>query len=162
MLDMFSVLIAFLLATAVFSSSGQIRVEIPFLSSKAPPSQPEIDKNPKKTLSLTVDTDTAKLDVATTANSTPTESKVYRIDPQGLDDLQSKLYEIRSQDPKVDLVTVLTELEVEYEKLVMVIDSMRDLKPGRQPIPLEEGAKPPIGVDPTALIPKIVLGNVIL
>jgi biopolymer transport protein ExbD len=162
MLDMFSVLIAFLLLTAVFSSTGQIRVEIPFLSSKPPPPQEEIDKNPQKTVTITVDTSIVKMDLSTDATSKDNESKEYPLSEQGLDDLQARLYQIRSEDPKFDKVTLMTELDVKYETLVQVIDTMRELKPGRQPIPYPAGVKPPAGVDSDALIPKIVLGNVIL
>jgi biopolymer transport protein ExbD len=161
MLDMFSVLIAFLLATAVFSSTGQIRVEVPFLSSKPPPTQDEVDKNPQKVITITIDNAQVKLDVSSTNNS-KAESKQYSLDDKGLDEMQARLYQLRSEDTKLDKATVMTELEVKYENLVKVIDYMRDLKPGRQPIPYPEGVKPPIGVDPDALIPKIVLGNVIL
>jgi biopolymer transport protein ExbD len=162
MLDMFSVLIAFLLATAVFSSTGQIRVEVPFLSSKPPPPQEDLDKNPQKTVTITVDNATVRMDVATDASSAGAERKDYPLDDQGLDDLQARLYQMRSEDPKLDKVTVMTELEVKYENLVKVIDAMRELKAGRQPIPYPPDVKPPAGVDPEALIPKIVLGNVIL
>ena len=162
MLDMFSVLIAFLLLTAVFSSTGQSRVEVPFLSSKPPPTQEELDKTPVKNLTVTLDTATVKLEVATSASSKALESKTFNIDDQGLDDLQNRLYQLRSEDPKVDKVTLMTELEVKYENLIRVVDAMRELKPGRQPIPYPDGIKPPAGVDPAALIPKIVLGNVIL
>lgn len=162
MLDMFSVLIAFLLLTAVFSSTGQMRVEIPFLSSKAPPPQEELDKNPQKSVTVTIDTAAVKMDIATDASSKDNETKEYPINDKGLDDLQARLYALRSEDAKFDKVTVMTELEVKYETLVLVIDAMRELKPGRQPIPYPQGVKPPMGVDPAALIPKIVLGNVIL
>jgi biopolymer transport protein ExbD len=162
MLDMFSVLIAFLLLTAVFSSTGQIRVEIPFLSSKPPPPQEELDKNPQKTVTVTIDTTFVKMDIATDASSKGNESKQYSLDDKGLDDLQARLYQLRSEDAKFDKVTVMTELDVKYETLVTVIDAMRDLKPGRQPIPYPPDVKPPSGVDPNALIPKVVLGNVAL
>lgn len=162
MLDMFSVLIAFLLLTAVFSSTGQIRVEVPFLSSKPPPPQEDLDKNPQKTVTVTIDTAVVKMDVVTDASSKDNETKEYPIDDKGLDDLQARLYQLRSEDPKFDKVTVMTELNVKYETLVQVIDTMRELKPGRQPIPYPPDVKPPAGVDENALIPKIVLGNVIL
>ncbi len=162
MLDMFSVLIAFLLLTAVFSSTGQIRVEVPFLSSKPPPPQEELEKKDEKSATVTVDNAVVKLEVSTTASSRSLESKEYPIDDKGLDDFQARLYQLRSEDPKFDKVTVMTELEVKYENLIKVMDAMRELKPGRQPIPYPSGVKPPIGVDPGALIPKIVLGNVIL
>jgi hypothetical protein len=102
------------------------------------------------------------MDLSTDATSKDNESKEYPLSEQGLDDLQARLYQIRSEDPKFDKVTLMTELDVKYETLVQVIDTMRELKPGRQPIPYPAGVKPPAGVDSDALIPKIVLGNVIL
>lgn len=162
MIDMFSVLNSFLLMAAVFSASGLVRVEIPFLSSKPPPTQEEIDKNPQKVLSVVIDKDYVILDVSTTASaSKPTKDK-FDLNPQGLNQLQSKIYEIRMADKRVDKVTVMTELDVNYEKMVMVLDSLRILKPGRPPIPLPADYKVPYGVDRAALIPKIILGNIIL
>lgn len=162
MLDMFSVLIAFLLATAVFSSTGQVRVEVPFLSSKPPPPQEEIEKTEEKVATVTVDNNLVKLVITTTANSRALEDKSYPLTDQGLDEFQARLYALRSENPKFDKATVMTELEVKYENLMRVLDAMRELAPGRQPIPYPDDVKPPVGVDPAALIPKIVLGNVIL
>jgi biopolymer transport protein ExbD len=162
MIDMFSVLNSFLLMAAVFSASGLVRVEIPFLSSKPPPTQEEIDKSPQKVLNLVVDKDFVVLDVSTTASaSNPTKEK-YDLNIQGLDNLQAKIYEIRLADKRVDKVTIMTELDVTYDSLVSVLDSLRILKPGRPPIPLPADYKLPFGVERTALIPKIVLGNIIL
>ncbi len=162
MIDMFSVLNSFLLMAAVFSASGLVRVEIPFLSSKPPPTQEEIDKNPQKVLSVIVDMDYVILDVSTTASAMSPIKTKFDFTPQGLDLLQAKIYEMRLADKRIDKVTVMTELEVSYEKLVMVLDTLRILKPGRPPIPLAADYRVPFGIDQNALIPKIVLGNIIL
>jgi biopolymer transport protein ExbD len=161
MIDMFSVLNSFLLMAAVFSASGLIRVEIPFLSSK-PPEQQKQKEEPEKLVSVVVDNTYVIMDVSTTESSlNPTKDK-FDLNPQGLDQMQSKLYAMRQANPKFDKVTVMTELDVPYEKLILVLDTLRELKPGRPPIPLPIDYKLPTGVDRNALIPKIVLGNIIL
>ena len=162
MIDMFSVLISFLLMTAVFSATGQIKIEVPFLSSKPPPPQKEIEAKPKKTLTVIVDNTEAVLEVGSTASSASPEKYTYKYDERGFEEFQSKLYFIRTADATVDLATVMTELDVPYETLVKVLDAMRELRPGRQPIPMPADYKVPSGVDKNALIPKIVLGNIIL
>jgi biopolymer transport protein ExbD len=162
MIDMFSVLITFLLATAVFGSTGQTRIEVPFLSSKPPPPQEDLDKKPEKVLTLVVDTDKVKLEVSQTNGSAVVDKQEYKLDEPGLDSLQAKVYELRTQNPTLDKATIMTETDVKYENLIMTIGALRELKAGRQPIPLPEGIKPIAGVDEAALIPKIVLGNIIL
>lgn len=162
MVDMFSVLNSFLLMAAVFSASGLVRVEIPFLSSKPPESQQELDKKKEKVVNVIVDLTYAIVDVSTTATTEGATKNKYDLTPQGLDQLQGQIYNLRAQDPKFDKVTVMTELDVPYETLIKVLDALRVLNPGRQPIPLPADYKVPVGVDRTSLIPKIVLGNVIL
>lgn len=163
MIDMFSVLISFLLITAVFSATGQMRVEVPFLSSKPPPTKQEVEKNkPEKVVTLIIDTDKVKLEVGLSDNSQTVKKDEYKTDDKGLDDLQGKLYALRQEDGKFDKVTVMSEMDVKYETLVAVLDAMRELKPGRQPIPWPADYKLPTGIDPSALIPKIIFGNVIL
>lgn len=162
MIDMFSMLNSFLLMTAVFSSTGEIRVEIPFLSSKPPPTQKELDDKPEKVVTAVIDNEEAKLEIGLTNSSASVKKETYKLDDVGLDALQAKLYALRQEDVKFDKVTLMTEPETRYENLVKVVDAMRELKPGRNPIPLPEGTKPVSGIDPRALIPKIILGNVIL
>ena len=161
MIDMFSVMITFLLATAVFSSTGQTRVEVPFLSSKPPPTQEEVDKTPIKLVTVIVENTIVKMETSQSNSSATVKKDQFLNDDRGLDDLQAKLYQMRQQDPKFDKVTVMTELDTKYENLVKVLDAMRELKAGRPPIPNPPDAKTPAGIDPNALIPKIVLGNVI-
>lgn len=162
MIDMFSVMITFLLATAVFSSTGQTRVEVPFLSSKPPPTQEEVDKKPVRLVTVIVENKIVKMESSLSNNSTTVKKEQFNNDDRGLDDLQAKLYQIRQQDPKFDKVTVMTELDTKYENLVKVLDAMRELKGGRPPIAVGPEFKPPPGIDSNSLIPKIVLGNVIL
>lgn len=162
MIDMMSMLNSFLLMTAVFSQTGAARVEIPFLSSKPPPTQKEVDNKPEKVVSAVIDNEKVKLEIGMSNNSTTVKKEDYGTDPKGLDALQARLHALRSEDPNFDKVTVMTEPETKYETLINVIDSMRELKNGRAPIPLPSDYKIPVGVDRTALIPKIVLGNVIL
>ncbi len=165
MIDMFSVLVSFLLVTAVFSSVGQHTVQIPFLSSAPPPSQAVVDKDPKKVLTLIIDNQKAKLEVTMSNVSKIVESAEFNIDPNGLDSLQAKIYSIKSADPKVDTVTIMQDTQTEYEKFISVLDALRELKANRPPLPVipDPKADPKdVPVDGSILIPKIILGNVIL
>jgi len=161
MLDLFSVLIIFLLATSVFSATGETRIEVPFLSSQPPPKQEEIEKNPEKTVSITIDSKTVKYQQATTASSVIQEEIEVPLTEEGLDKIQQKIYDIRKVTPKFDKVTVFTQAEVSYEKLIMVLDTVREYRSGRAPIEFPPDYKMPAGVDPTSLVTKVVLGNVI-
>lgn len=161
MLDLFSVLIIFLLATSVFSATGETRIEVPFLSSQPPPKQEELEKNPEKTVSITIDTNSVKYQQATTASSVVADQIEVPLTEDGLDKIQAKIYELRKENAKFDKVTVFTQAEVDYEKLVMVLDTVRVLKPNRAPIPYPSDYKMPAGVDPFSLVTKVVLGNVI-
>ncbi|NBO37372.1 biopolymer transporter ExbD [bacterium] len=161
MLDLFSVLIIFLLATSVFSATGETRIEVPFLSSQPPPKQEDIDKNPEKTVNLTIDTSSVKYQQATTASSVPVDEFEVPLTEDALDKVQARIYAIRKENPKFDKVTIFTQQEVNYEKLVLVLDAVRELRPGRTPIPFPADYKFPSGVDASNLVTKIVLGNVI-
>lgn len=162
MVDMFSVLISFLLITAVFSATGQARVDVPFLSSRAPDEPPVKDKNPPVSLSLVVSIDKAELQVTGgTIGDVPQKFEYLLVD-SSLDELQGKIYEYRKADLRVDTITLMTDDELKYELLIKVIDAVRVLKPSRAPLSLPADYKPPRGVEQDALIPKIVMGNVIL
>ncbi|NBX16611.1 MAG: biopolymer transporter ExbD [Proteobacteria bacterium] len=161
MLDLFSVLIIFLLATSVLSSVGELKIEVPFLSSKPPPPQEKIDKNPEKTVSVTIDVRKVKYQQATTASSLPANEFEVDLTEDGLDKIQAAIYAIRKENAAFDKVTVFTQPEVSYAKLVMVLDSLRDLRNGRTPIAFPAGYQFPSGVEQTSLITKIVLGDVL-
>lgn len=162
MLDMFSVLISFLLITAVFSSVGFQRIEVPFLSSAPPQSKQEVDKDPKKVVTLVISNEKAVLEIGMSNSSADVKKEDFTVDEMGLESLQAKLYTMRSEDNRFDMVTVMQEPETKYEILMGVLDTLRNLKPGRTPIPMPEDQKPIAGVEPEALIPKIVLGDVAL
>jgi biopolymer transport protein ExbD len=162
MIDMFSVLNTFLLMSAVFSATGFTRIEVPFFSSKPPPPQKELDEKPEKVVSITVDNADVTMEVGVSNNSSGVKKDTYKTDDAGLDLMQAKLYELRKENPKFDKVTMMTELDVKYETLIKVIGACRELKAGRPPIPWPAEYKLPVGVDSGTLIPKIILGNIIL
>jgi len=160
MIDMFSVLIAFLLMVAVFTAVGYHRVEVPFFSSAPPKTQEELDKDPPWDVSLTVDLDKFVLAIGHGNKSEGTKKETYNLDDAGLDQMQGVLYDLRKENfEKFDKVTVMLEYDVPYETLVKVLDWLRILKNNREPIPLPVGYELPSGVDESFLIPKIVLGN---
>jgi biopolymer transport protein ExbD len=162
MVDMFSVLISFLLIAAVFSATGQARVDVPFLSSRAPEEPQEKDKNPPVNLTLAVSADKAELQVTGGKIGEVPQKFEYLLVDSGLDELQGKIYEYRKEDIRVDTITLMTDEELKYELLVKVIDAVRVLKTTREPLSLPADYKPPRGVEQDALIPKIIMGNIIL
>ena len=162
MVDMFSVLISFLLITAVFSATGQARVDVPFLSSRPVESKNEPEKDPPVNLTLSIQEDKVVLEVTGGKIGEKPETHDFQLVEAGLDELQEKVYQYRKNDLRVDTVTFMTDEDIKYEKLVMVLDAVRVLKPNREPIPLPEDYKFPRGVDQDSLIPKIIMGNVIL
>jgi biopolymer transport protein ExbD len=162
MVDMFSVLISFLLITAVFSATGQARVDVPFLSSRPPEDQKDEDKDPPVNLTVVIQESKVELEVTGGKIGEKPETHEYQLVEAGLDELQAKVYQYRKDDLRVDTVTLLTDENIKYDKLVMVLDAVRVLKPNRDPIPVPADYKFPRGVDQEALIPKIIMGNVIL
>lgn len=163
MVDMFSVIISFLLVTAVFSATGQARVDVPFLSSRPPDSDPEDDKkDPPKSLTLNVEAKTLTLEISTGKPGERPESIEYQFIAAGLDALQERVYQLRKEDLRVDTVTMMTDEDIRYEDLVQVIDTLRVLKSHREPLVLPEDYKLPRGVEREALVPKLVLGSIIL
>lgn len=163
MIDMFSVLIAFLIMVAVFSATGFHKVEIPFLSEKPPPTQEEIEKEKEITTgTVVIDTTYLILELGNSKNTLNIKKTQHELTPKGLDDFQATLYAARTADPEFDKVTVMTEMDVPYETLTKVLDAMRVLTNNRPPIAMPADYKWPAGVNREALIPKIVLGNVIL
>jgi biopolymer transport protein ExbD len=162
MVDMFSVLISFLLIAAVFSATGQARVDVPFLSSRPPPEEKKEERDPPVSLTLVIALDKLELQVSGGTIGDDPQKFEYLLVESGLDELQAKVYDLRKADLRVDSVTLMTDEELKYEQLVKVIDALRVLKPSRPPLDLPEDYKAPRGVDREALIPKIVMGNVIL
>lgn len=163
MIDMFSVLIAFLILVAVFSATGFHKAEIPFLSEKPPPTREEIEKEkPHLTATVIIDKDYVVVEYGNSKTSLDIKPERYDLTEQGLDSMQDSLYRARTADPGFDLVTVMTELDVPYDTMMRVFDTMRVLQNNRPTIPLPQDYKVPDGVNREALIPKIVLGNVIL
>lgn len=163
MVDMFSVLISFLLVAAVFSATGQARVDVPFLSSRPPPDEKEEEKkDPPVSLTLVITPEKAELQVSGGKIGDNPENFEFLLGDAGLDELQAKLYDYRKADTRVDTITFMTDEEVTYEDLIKVVDTVRELKPSRPPLDLPLDFKPPRGVDGAALIPKIIMGNVIL
>lgn len=162
MVDMFSVLISFLLIAAVFSATGQARVDVPFLSSRPLPEEKKEDKDPPVNLTLVIATDKLTLEVTGGTIGEKPESFDFLMVDLGLDELQAKIYDYRKADLRVDTVTMMSDEDLKYEMLVKVIDAVRVLKPSRPPLDLPVDYKAPRGVDREALIPKIVMGNVIL
>lgn len=164
MIDMFSVLNAFLLMTAVFSATGQQRIEVPFLSSKAPPTQQEQDKNPIPVVTVIIDekSNSIATELGFSNNSSKVTKEKFAMDDAGLDAFQQYLYDLRKNESKFDKVTLMTEVDTTYGGLIAVLDAMRVLKPNRPPLSWPADYKLPTGVDPDSLVAKIVLGNVIL
>jgi biopolymer transport protein ExbD len=167
--DVFSLLTTFLLFSASFITIGILEVQAPFFSSKVTP-----DEKNERAFEVKMDVADQKLVVTTKFTEEPVDEKVYEFDhnEQGLNDLHDQLYKIRSENPEVDKMTMFTDDEVVYERLVALLDSVKFLKQGEQEIvkPGEDSSESsdakPEGEEEEAqdlpLYPKVVMGDVIL
>lgn len=166
MIDMFSVILSFLLMTAVFSATGIHVIQIPFLSSAPPPDVDDKDDKPVTTMTLLLDPESVKVEKGKSDASKIEEEKTFAVDETGLLDLQNYLYALRVEEPEFDKVTLMTDEATEYDVMIKVLDALRFLPEDREPIamPAAEGpeAEAMALLHGQNLIPKIILGNVIL
>ena len=156
--DVFSLLNTFLLFSAVFLSIGIIEVQVPFLTN-APPEKTE------KTRDFTIKVDILpdKIQLITSWTMAPVDEKKeeFPLTPQGADELHVKLIAARTQNKETDKLTVFSEDEIAFEKLTMVLDAIKFLKPG-EPRFQEVDPKTNERRDTDYLYPKVILGSVLL
>jgi biopolymer transport protein ExbD len=129
MMDVFTVLVVFLLITAVFTSITIMELSVPTSAGAAAASKPNF--------AIEVIVRKAGLEIA---NGRSVEAAIPKKDDKyDLEKLSEILHRLKAQYPDKDDATVLMEPKVEYDYLVQVMDTVR-------------GAQTP-------LFPKISIGD---
>jgi biopolymer transport protein ExbD len=129
MMDVLTVLVVFLLITAVFTSIAVMDLNVPTNTGEAVSSKPNF--------AIEVIVRRSGLEIA---NGSSVEAAIPKIDGKyDLKKLTEMLLSLKAQYPKKEDATVLMEPKIEYDYLVQVMDAVR-------------------GAD-TPLFPKISIGD---
>ena len=158
--DIFSMLNTFLLVSASFIGLGILEVQVPFLSNN-----PDIpDSKPERTMSIRVEVEKEKLILKTTWSAPPNDDKEtnYDMDPAGIDRMHQDLIKLKTDVPETDKVTMITEDDVKYDQMILVLDAIKTLKetdPDLPQPPREDGER---RTSARFLYNKVVMGSVIL
>jgi biopolymer transport protein TolR len=159
-IDIFSLLNTFLLFSAVFLSIGVIEVQVPFLSNAAPETK-QVDVRERK---INIDVQRDKIILTESWTTPPIAEKIlnYTNDTQGIAEMHAELIRLRQETPKVDKATVFSDDEVTFEQLSKVLDAVK-LRWEKDPI-LPDASNDPLvnAANSGFLLPKIVMGSVIL
>lgn len=140
MMDVFTVLVVFLLITAVFTSITIMELSVPTSAGASVASQPNF--------AIEVIVRKAGLEIA---NGRSVEAAIPKKDDKyDLEKLSEVLRALKAQYPEKEDATVLMEPKVEYDHLVQVMDAVR-VAEVREP----GGAV----VEKIALFPKISIGD---
>jgi len=140
MMDVFTVLVVFLLITAVFTSITIMELSVPTSAGASAPSKPNF--------AIEVIVRKAGLEIA---NGRSVEAVIPKKDDQyDLPKLSELLRALKAQYPGKEDATVLMEPKVEYDYLVQVMDTVRGA---------EERAPGGKEVSKIVLFPKISIGD---
>lgn len=140
MMDVLTVLVVFLLITAVFTSITVMDLNVPTSSGDAASNKPNI--------AIEVIVRNSGLEIA---NGSSVEAAIPNIDGKyDLKKLSELLLRLKAQYPQKEDATVLMEPKVEYDYLVQVMDTVRGAEVR------EEGHNE---VEKVVLFPKISIGD---
>ena len=160
-IDIFSMLNTFLLVSASFIGLGILEVQIPFFSNATEVTEAK----PERLLTIRVDTTKEDITLTTLYSEDPEEKEVldYKMDAAGIEQLHTKLIDIRIAEPKTEKVMLFADDDVKYENMVLVLDAIKTLKENDPPVParVEEGEAPK-EQSGKMLYDKVVIGSVIL
>lgn len=153
-LDSVFIFIFFLLMTAEFLKVSEIASAAPIISSDTPPPPPK-----REPLNLTIEIKKNALYLLTGNNN-----RVYKkidaknINEYDLEDLHSTLLNLKKRYPKERDVVLIPEIDIPYEKLVAIMDSIRMIRPSDEAIYTQDSS----GMDQKvqSLFDAIVFGNV--
>lgn len=148
-IDIFSLLNTFLLFTATFVSIGLLRVQVPFLSNATP------DSKPTRSLDINIDLNRDQVVLRTAYTTAPTNksSSTFSSSPEGLEALNRALLDLKHSNPKDDKVTLYSDEDVSYNKIIAVLDAIKIDKS----VDTSDGM-----TDNNTLYPKVVMGSVML
>ena len=140
MMDVFTVLVVFLLITAVFTSITIMDLSVPTSAGGSASNKPNF--------AIEVIVRKSGLEIA---NGRSVEAAIPKIDDKyDLKKLSEMLLRLKAQYPEKEDATVLMEPKVEYDYLVQVMDTVRGAEVRA------EGSKE---VEKIALFPKISIGD---
>ena len=140
MMDVFTVLVVFLLITAVFTSITIMELSVPTSAGGAASNKPNF--------AIEVIVRKAGLEIA---NGASVEAAIPKKDDKyDLKKLSEMLLRLKAQYPEKEDATVLMEPKVEYDHLIQVMDVVRGAEVRA------EGSKE---VDKIVLFPKISIGD---
>lgn len=140
MMDVFTVLVVFLLITAVFTSITIMDLSVPTSAGGSAASNPNF--------AIEVIVRKSGLEIA---NGRSVEAAIPKIDDKyDLKKLSEMLIRLKAQYPEKEDATVLMEPKVEYDNLIQVMDTVRSAQ-----VPAE-GSKE---VENIVLFPKISIGD---
>ena len=156
-IDIFSMLVTFLLVSAAFVSIGIVKVQVPFLSNA-----PEDKSKPSRDLIVDVHIEKEKILLSTQFSLPPKEKfeKSFSLNKNGIDNLHNDLVAIKQKNPDADKVTVYSDDDIGYQDLVLVIDAISLLKESDPTISSNDSSlksKAKVG-----LFDKVVMGSVLL
>jgi biopolymer transport protein ExbD len=140
MMDVLTVLVVFLLITAVFTSITVLDLNVPTNSGASASNRPNF--------AIEVIVRKTGLEIA---NGSSVEAAIPKVDGKyDLKKLSEMLVRIKAQYPQKEDATVLMEPKVEYDYLIQVMDTVRsaEVRP--------EGST---AVEKIALFPKISIGD---
>jgi len=160
MIDLVTILNAFLLVSAAFFAFGQIQVEIPFLSTKLPDTE-QLKKN-QVALNVIMDEGLIKIELRHSINTKKHENINIK-KSGGIYDWESfhySLVDIKQRYPQVRTMTLFPDEEVAYKDMIELLDAARDIKPDDPPLVtrLEDGTEVPANF----LFRNVVIGGVLL
>jgi biopolymer transport protein ExbD len=118
MIDIFTVLVTFLLMTAVFSRTVILELKLPSQSTEAIPLPPglKLEVHLRQNMVQVADSNTGPL---------KTFPRNDRSEPYDLAGLSAFLQEIKARYPDMTDATLLLEPDIPYDSLVQVMDTMR-------------------------------------
>jgi biopolymer transport protein ExbD len=140
MMDVLTVLVVFLLITAVFTSITILDLNVPTSSGDSASNKPNI--------AIEVIVRNSGLEIA---NGSSVEAAILKVDGKyDLKKLSEMLIRLKAQYPQKEDATVLMEPKVEYDYLIQIMDAVRGAEVR------EEGSK---AVEKIVLFPKISIGD---
>ncbi len=159
-IDVFSLLVSFLLMSAVFLSVGILEVQIPFLTSAPPEKTPD-----ERTLDVKVDMEKDKIEVTAAWSKPPVneQKKAFKVTKEDIAALHKFLVDIRRGAPEADKVSFFTEDDVIYKDLAHVLDAIKVRQPGDPVFPAPKTASDAEKASSAEfLFPKVVMASVML
>lgn len=150
LIDIFTVLVFFLLVTAVFSRTTILGLHLPERSSTAAP--------PDHLPHIEVVVRRGSLEAGDRGNA-PMQTLVNRNDGYDLQGLSTLLLQLKARDPQNRAVTVLVEPDISYDQLVQVMDAVRTSRTPASATTTRTELFPDISIGDAPVIPVVALGQ---